>query len=188
MTTIRVEKRHRYTSIDRAALNDRRLSYRARGILAYLLDKPDDWKTNADSIAAAGNEGREAVRTALKELESVGYLKRRKWRGEKGQWESEWTVLERPEGTEPRRDSGAGQNGAEAAEPGRETGAGCPPRIPGPQLLNTETEPVLSEEVFSSADPNCIQCRGLGRFTSGAGFSRVCPCCDDRPLVEIEES
>jgi len=137
VTTIRVEKRHRYTSIDRGTLNDKRLSYRARGILAYLLDKPDDWKTNADAIAAAGREGREAVRRALGELEALGYLERRKWRGKSGQWLSEWTVLERPNGTEP----------------GRETGAGYPQRFPGPQVLKTETEDCPSVVAMFDSGP-----------------------------------
>lgn len=166
MTTIRVERRHRYTSIDRGALNDRRLSYRARGILAYLLDKPDDWKTTADAIAVAGREGREAVRTALNELEAVGYLVRRKWRNEGGQWASEWTVLERPKGTEP----------------GRETGAGQPPREAGPQLLKTDTqygptEPVSPAAVDPNADPDCVQCHGEGHYYfGGSGTDRTCPC------------
>lgn len=132
VTTIRVGKRHRYTSIDRSALNDRRLTFRARGVLAYLLDKPDDWKTNADSIAAAGVEGREAVRRALRELEACGYLTRKKWRNPQGQWQSEWTVLERP------------------LSPQRETGAGLPLRVPGPQVMKTDTEDCPSDEDLDS--------------------------------------
>lgn len=96
MTTIRVAKRQRFTTIDRRAVNDDRLSFRARGILVWLLDKPDDWRCNSDTIARAGGEGREAVRTALRELEEHGYLIRNKRRDERGQWVSEATVLENP--------------------------------------------------------------------------------------------
>lgn len=138
MTTIRVEKRHRYTSIDRGTLNDSRLSFRARGILAYLLDKPDDWRTNAGAIAAAGREGREAVRTALAELEAAGYLVRRKWRNRAGRWESEWTVHERPD---PADMSGFTQ----PRKPTLLTSPGYPTREPGPQVLKTETEDGPSE-------------------------------------------
>lgn len=148
MTTIRVGKRHRYTSIDRGALNDRRLSFRARGILAWLLDKPDDWHTNADAIAEVGCEGREAVRTALAELEKAGYLDRRKWRGEDGRWASEWTVLERPKGTEPER----------------ETGAGYPRRFPGPLTEDMKLNTDLRESSFAQEpDPDCFVCHGSGR-------------------------
>lgn len=141
MTTIRVGRRARYTIIDRGALNDRRLSFRARGILAYLLDKPDDWQTSAEGIASAGSEGREAVRTALNELEAAGYLARKKWRNQ-GRWMSEWTVYEKPKdvkalvGTRPdsRR---------------RQTGAGEPLPFPGPQLPKTDTEKGASEASLS---------------------------------------
>jgi hypothetical protein len=135
MTTIRVGRRDRYTVIDRGCLNDRRLSFRARGILGYLLDKPDDWQTSVEGLAAAAPEGREAVRTACQELEDYGYLERKKWRNRSGQWQSEWTVYERPKA----------QVAAIPRKPRRLTGAGQPRRIPGPQLLNTETENGPSE-------------------------------------------
>lgn len=140
MTTIRVERRHRYTSIDRGALNDARLSFRARGILAYLLDKPDDWRTNASAVAAAGREGREAVRTALRELETCGYLHRRKWRNLSGQWETEWIVRERPDEDQSTR----------AGFRARVTGPGFPAPVSRAVLLNTETEEGPTERLFDS--------------------------------------
>lgn len=156
MTTIRVAKRRRFTQIDRNTLNDVRLSYRARGVLAYLLDKPDDWTTNSDAIAVAGREGREAIRSALAELEEHGYLERKKWRGKLGQWQSEWTVRERPKGTEPRRVPGAG-------DPPWPTSAGEPPRIPGPQIPETETaETVLGDSRFQPLRVEvCSRCRSF---------------------------
>ncbi|MFJ8314232.1 MULTISPECIES: hypothetical protein [unclassified Streptomyces] len=64
-----------FTVMPTAALADSRLSFRARGILAFLISKPDSWRVRAESIAAAGKEGREAVRTALKELREAGYYR-----------------------------------------------------------------------------------------------------------------
>ncbi|MDJ0386133.1 hypothetical protein [Streptomyces sp. G-G2] len=58
-----------------ATLEDSRLSFRARGILAYLLAKPDSWRVAADRISNAGKEGVEAVRTALRELRDAGYYR-----------------------------------------------------------------------------------------------------------------
>jgi len=97
VTTIRVAQRKRFTSIDRDTVNDPTLSFRARGVLLWLLDKPDDWKANADQIAKAGREGRDAVRAALKELQDHRYIEYRNWRDETtGVWQSEWIVRERP--------------------------------------------------------------------------------------------
>lgn len=169
MTAIRVGRRKRFTTIDRKALNDSRLSFRARGVLAWLLDKPDDWTTTADSIASAGQEGREAVRTALGELETVGYLDRRKWR-EAGRWKSEWTVFECP----PQRVSGAG-------EPTRLTSAGEPLRNPGPQVTEDgEQKTDLTDKPVSEGqkpDPDCYRCQGRGSYyRASGGFDAPCEC------------
>lgn len=98
MSTIRVAKRNRFTTIDRRTIRDARLSFRARGVLVWLLDHPDDWSARSDVIAAAGVEGRDAIRAAMRELEALGYLVRIKSRNNLGQWEQEVLVFERPHG------------------------------------------------------------------------------------------
>lgn len=98
MTTIRVNRRQRFTVVDREAINDERLSFRARGILFWLLDKPDDWRCNSDDIAAACIEGRDAVRTALRELQALDYIVRRREQDrETGQWRTVTDVYETPQ-------------------------------------------------------------------------------------------
>lgn len=96
MTTIRVAKRRRFTVISRDAVNDDRLSFRARGVLAWLLDKPDDWSCNSEQIASAGREGRDAVRVALRELQAAGYLRHEKVQGETGRWRTATMLFEVP--------------------------------------------------------------------------------------------
>ena len=54
-------------------LRDTRLSFRARGILAYVLSRPDNWRESAKELAAQGREGRGAILRALTELEEAGY-------------------------------------------------------------------------------------------------------------------
>lgn len=99
MSTFRVAHRTRFTTVDRTTVNDKTLSFRARGILIWLLDKPDDWRCGAEQIAAAGGEGREAVRSALRELEQAGYLRRERVQDKAtGQWTTMTTVYEKPPG------------------------------------------------------------------------------------------
>lgn len=86
-----------FTIISNAVLRDSRLSYRARGILAAILSRPDNWRTDSTSLAREAREGREAVRSAMDELEQFGYLMRRKIRGEGGKWATECFVFDTPQ-------------------------------------------------------------------------------------------
>ena len=121
MSIYRIQRSTRYTHIPNAALEDSRLSFRARGILAYLLSKPDDWRCRSEQLAAASTDGRFAVRSALAELEAAGYLSRDRERfmGESGRWE--WhtvtTVRDHPiTATEDRLpDAGAPEAGRPVA-------------------------------------------------------------------------
>lgn len=86
-----------FTILSNAVINDERLSFRARGILTWLLSKPDDWHTRSESIAAQSpKEGRDAVRSALRELADLGYLVREKIQDERGRWSTIQTVYEEP--------------------------------------------------------------------------------------------
>lgn len=94
-----------YTVISNAVLRDERLSFRARGVLAAILSRPDNWKTTAESLARESKEGRNAILTVLKELEEVGYMTRRKYRNDKGQWIWESLIFDKPQTPEFRNPS-----------------------------------------------------------------------------------
>lgn len=106
MTTLRIARRRQYVTLDSRAVNDRRMSFRARGILAWLLEKPDGWTVNATAISNAGKEGRDAVRAALDELEGGGYLVRSKYRDAGGVWRTEAVIYEHPDCSQPVDNAG----------------------------------------------------------------------------------
>ena len=56
-------------------LHDPSLSFRAKGVLAYLLGQPAEQIHTEKTIRAAASEGRAAVQTALQELEERGYIR-----------------------------------------------------------------------------------------------------------------
>lgn len=86
MSILRVKKRENpYAQIDNRVLNDIRLSFKARGIAAYLLSKPDDWTIVVqDLINQSEKDGRESIQSGLRELKMVGYLKLEPMRDESG--------------------------------------------------------------------------------------------------------
>ena len=98
MRIIRTRHERDFTILGNALLRDERLSFRARGVLAYLLSMKDGWSVDASKIAARGREGRDAIRTALNELEDAGYLQRQRVKSsESGLWVTEAVLADRPE-------------------------------------------------------------------------------------------
>lgn len=76
---IRTRRPDRYAVIPNDAIQNHALSFKARGVLAYLLSQPDDWKISSGALARlAVHDGRTSIRTALQELEQAKYLHRRR--------------------------------------------------------------------------------------------------------------
>lgn len=98
MTTIRISHKKNYTCIHNKAIRDEKLSYKARGIHHLLLSYPDDWVVNICHLVNGSEEdGRDAVRSGLQELERAGYLIRNQLRNTKGQFaNATYTVFEFP--------------------------------------------------------------------------------------------
>jgi hypothetical protein len=65
--------RENYAILPNSVANDRRLSYKARGLLFYLLTKPADWKCVITNLVT-DHDRRTAVRTGLQELRRLGYV------------------------------------------------------------------------------------------------------------------
>ena len=66
--------RKNFTIIPNEALNDPRLSWEARGMLAYLLSKPDNWKVLPKALINETKAGKDVVYRVLNELEAAGYI------------------------------------------------------------------------------------------------------------------
>lgn len=81
---LRKVKRDRFVTVPNETARDEHLSFRARGVLLYLLSHEDGWDVRSEAIARAGKEGREAIRTALRELGEHGYYRLERRRGRDG--------------------------------------------------------------------------------------------------------
>lgn len=69
-----------FTRIPNEWLRDKRLSRRARGLLAELMTHQVGWDITVESLMEGGTEGRDALLKALAELEAYGYLTRQRTR------------------------------------------------------------------------------------------------------------
>lgn len=83
---IRVARRVWTVRVESTTARDDKISFRALGLLTYLLDQKEGWQVRSDQLSKGENrEGREAIRTALNELARHGYyrLERRRMRNGK---------------------------------------------------------------------------------------------------------
>ncbi len=65
-----------FTQIANAVLNDKRISWKAKGIFGYIYSKPDDWDFSTHRMKNDAKDGMDALVSGIKELEKIGYLTR----------------------------------------------------------------------------------------------------------------
>jgi hypothetical protein len=86
-----------YSVVHNEIIEDKTVSFKARGLLIYLLSKPDHWRTTAANLAAQSPDGMHSVRTGLKELEQHGYIKRIVKQNPSGQWTTQTVIFDQPQ-------------------------------------------------------------------------------------------
>ena len=90
-------KKNKFVTINNRVFQDDRLSWKAKGLMGYILSRPEDWRVLVSDLVKRGKDGADAVRSGLKELEEFGYMSLRPIRDDKGRisyWER--VVYEEP--------------------------------------------------------------------------------------------
>ena len=83
-TIIRAPRRNRYLVLDQRIVDDTRLSWAARGMLAYLLSRPDNWEVRVTDLQRRGNLGRDGTYRLIGDLRSTGYVEFQQARDARG--------------------------------------------------------------------------------------------------------
>lgn len=65
-----------YTVIGNAAAQDSEISWKAKGLLIYLLSLPKDWNIRISELAAHATDGYDSTKRAMDELLAAGYIQR----------------------------------------------------------------------------------------------------------------
>ncbi len=73
---VRIKKNSNFVVMDKTFLNDKSLSWKAKGIMAFMLSKPDDWIFYLDELMTNSTDGERSFRSGFKELTHNGYVKR----------------------------------------------------------------------------------------------------------------
>ena len=97
MPVFRTEKVADYAVIAKHHLKNRALSYKAKGLLTFMLSVPPEWDWSMAGLSTLASDGVDGVRSGIRELEKHGYLTRRRIRDAGGKLgDVEYTIHEIP--------------------------------------------------------------------------------------------
>ena len=102
MPVFRIERTKNYTIMSNYHLRDSRISLSAKGLLSQMLSLPENWDYTLSGLRAINKEGKDAIRTSLRELEQAGYLRRSQTKAPNGRFsKNEYVIYELPQKPEP---------------------------------------------------------------------------------------
>ena len=96
MSVFKIEKTKDYTVMSNYHLRDKNLSYKAKGLLSFMLSLPDDWDYSLNGLCSISKESRDGIRSILRELQEHHYVEIEKVRGDKGYFEYNYLIYEMP--------------------------------------------------------------------------------------------
>lgn len=95
MAVFRIEKTRDYTVMSNYHLRDKRLSLKAKGLLSQMLSLP--WDYTLTGLSTINRESKDAIRSAIQELEKCGYIERRQTTDKQGKFSgNEYVIHEFP--------------------------------------------------------------------------------------------
>jgi hypothetical protein len=93
---IKVYKNKSYTTIGLKAVEDPRLSWKAKGLHLYLYSRPSGWQIRYTDLLRRSRDGKSSLQRAVEDLKRHGYLRISQIR-KQGKFErSLWEVYEEP--------------------------------------------------------------------------------------------
>ncbi len=98
MAVFRIERTKDYTVMSNYHLRDKSLSLKAKGLLSQMLSLPEDWDYTLTGLSVINRESKDAIRSAVNELEQAGYIRRRQTVDAKGKFSvNEYVIYEQPQ-------------------------------------------------------------------------------------------
>ena len=98
MAVYRVQRTRDYTVMSNYHLKDKGLTLKSKGLLSMILSLPEEWNYTTRGLASICKEGVDAIGSAIKELETAGYIVRRQLRGANGRiTDTEYIIYEQPQ-------------------------------------------------------------------------------------------
>lgn len=80
------KKKNPFVIMSKTALNDKTLSWKAKGLICYLLSLPDEWKVYVQDLKNRSKDSRDSTRSGLNELIEANYIHRKVLKRDNGQF------------------------------------------------------------------------------------------------------
>jgi len=166
-TIFRSVRKHHYTTVPNSMARDSSLSFKARGILLLVLSNVDEWVVHQSWLEEQGLEGREAIRSGMKELVMAGYARYEEVR-EAGMFVAgRWTFTDEPNLPDDGKPSvGIPSVGKplhkkeQLTESHKKKNSGAlsensiPPQLPPKKTPNSARPPFDTERLFDELPPS----------------------------------
>ena len=185
MAVFRIEKTRDFTVMSNYHLRDVELSLKAKGLLSLMLSLPEDWDYTTKGLACICKDGVDSITSALKELESHGYLTRQRTRYGNGRLgDITYTIHERPVEQEAKKEP---EKMPEPGEPEQEKPKRenprqvnlrqAEPRQGNPAQLNTKelnTDGLNTDRSIYPAEPEMAGCEdGIDRMELADAYREI---------------
>lgn len=112
-TIFRTRRTRDFTTVPNALARDKSLSFKARGLMLMVLSNVDEWEVHQSWLSEQATEGREAIRSAMQELEAAGYVAHEEARVSGRIVGSRWTFHDEPLSMDQRTNRTHWRNGGE---------------------------------------------------------------------------
>lgn len=164
-----------FTILRNDAVRDGRLSWKATGLLVYVISLPDDWRLYLSDLAKRKKDGRDSTRAGLAELELAGYLSIEQVRVGGRFVETVWHVSDVP---------------AAAEKPYSGFPNTVNPNSENPTLQRTQPQKHIHEEPTpkerESVGPTAPRRRAKGPLSGGGGASRASYTTDPQTKISLQ--
>lgn len=99
LVAIRHKRKDNYTIVNNRPIRDKKISFKATGLLLYLMHLPEDWRLNLRDLTNRKTDGWSAVRSGIDELVRHRYVFIERERDPSGRFtRCIWTITDEPTG------------------------------------------------------------------------------------------
>ena len=132
-SVLRIIRKNNFTAVNNDFIRDEKLSWKAKGIIIYVMSLPEGWKLHLAELSKHSKDGRDSTNNGIRELIENGYCSRRELRDSRGMFAGyEYTISDvrdfAPQTENPHTDNPQTEN----------------PHTDNPPLINTDDNKTLS--------------------------------------------